>query len=372
MRAVRRRSTTKTPPVPAVRQFSVSHPHHSGNGAAIVSVPYSSTSSRGTHLRQIDESVFAPGPGTDPKLVSLSQLNLNGNEYGRASTYAPSVSTTGAGHGHDGDNTSRRGVSPEPPHIGNGTGGNGIGGTLSSQRRESAFKNGNGSNGLGVPLGYTKPSQGKGAGFLARIGSSRKKQSTEQLTPVSDASTESFNYEVEQRGPSYQHNYSTGAVSLARRFPALLTASDYYTSTRHQPNLAPPIASPSASHGGQLAPPPSGSHDATPEAHSPDTRSRASSEVEDDPYGGYEDDAEELNPTVFRGSRVYPPPRRESLSAGQVMGVDEGQGQPQLGVKVPTTRAGRHDSLPPSPKPDAEVPVSALSLSPPLCSRTSS
>lgn len=219
MRAVRRRSASKAPPVPVARQLSVSHPHHSGNGASVVSVPYASTSSRlGMPLRAIDESVFSPG-GQDTKLVSLSHLNLtttNNTEYGRASTYAPSISTTGAGHGHDMDDASRRGASPEPGYTGNG-----IGGTHSSQGRDPHSIKTAGNGVKAAPVGYTKPSaSSKGAGFLARISSRRTKQSgTEQLTPVSDlsqgmgASTESFNYEQESRGPAFAHDYATGAVT---------------------------------------------------------------------------------------------------------------------------------------------------------------
>lgn len=166
MRAVRRKSTSKPPPRLNVTQIT----HSTIPAPAPASVPYTSTAPR-----RIDESVFTSENGLT-KMISLSSVNLASGDR-----YAPSIiSTTGAGHGHAGSIAESQEYLEEkaPSFMGHG-----VGGTLSSQNRESAF------GGAQVPVGYTKPAPQRG--FLARIGSRKAKNGSREhfipVTPVSPA-----------------------------------------------------------------------------------------------------------------------------------------------------------------------------------------
>lgn len=97
---------------------------------------------------------------------------------------------------------------------------------------------------------------------------------------------------------------------------------------------------------------------------------------DDDPYGGIDDDESVREGTVlFRGSRSYPRDLSLELERGGP-GVEvappvvrrlpipptittPATGALPLPIPLPTSNYGpRHDSLPPSPKPDADAPVS--------------
>lgn len=115
---------------------------------------------------------------------------------------------------------------------------------------------------------------------------------------------------------------------------------------------------------------------------------------DEDPYGGIADDSgtEEGGEVLFRGSRSYPKNLNEQDLYGELFNGStpdrEHQGLPHTPVSIPqiniqapstksSTRAVRRlppapvrvvyndsrDSLPPSPKPDAEVPVGTISPS---------
>ena len=163
MRAVRRKSTTK-PPAPRLNVTQITH----STTPAPASIPYTATA---IAPRRIDESVFTSEDGLT-KMISLSSVNLAGGDR-----YAPSViSTTGAGHGHAGSvMDGEEYLDKVPSFIGHG-----VGGTLSSQHRESAFGDAQ------VPVGYNKPAAQRG--FLARIGSRKGNNGSREHIPVSPVS----------------------------------------------------------------------------------------------------------------------------------------------------------------------------------------
>ncbi|KAM0755737.1 hypothetical protein T439DRAFT_341384 [Meredithblackwellia eburnea MCA 4105] len=403
LRSVRKKTSTKEPPRLNVRQ--ITHPEMNLPVSPPASSPYHSIGPP----RKIDESVFAPGNGGDTKIMSLSNVHLGRNG---GTDYAPSfISTVNAGHGHshpdsiaespEDDFAPTRSASTSGPFMGNG-----VGGTLSSQRRGSAF-------GSMAAVGYTKPSTSKG--FLARIATRKNKNagaapySGAIAVPASPTSPESpyqGNPSLESYGmPSEQDSNSTirGASSDRERPPLPSVAS---SGSLGPPPPPPPKTMPGIKEPDHQEQSPEQGYYSPQQGNSPqipqnsngggdrngfvyedgdpsyrDTQYSVTSsaetgttETEEDPYDGIESDESVKEGTVlFRGSRTYSMDAgRRALIPVNPDGSLATQLPPQMIRPLPVpnghvrplpTPGGavrppdRHESLPPSPKPDADVPV---------------
>lgn len=119
--------------------------------------------------RVLDNSVFNSGGGGNTRIITASNIDLTGRE----SPYTSSISSSN-GHGSPKSNSplsaispSSAAVPPSSPSPSPRTQAYGIGESMSSQSRESAF------GGRG-PVGFNKPPTGA-KGFLARMSSKNKK-----------------------------------------------------------------------------------------------------------------------------------------------------------------------------------------------------
>lgn len=147
----------------------------------------------------------------------------------------------------------------------------------------------------------------------------------------------------------------------------------------------------------QAGPPPPPKIDPRDSTYSEEEGSLVSEEApeadDEDPYGGIADDSgtEEGGAVLFRGSRSYPKNLNEQELYGDHRNGSTPDRQnhgspntpvsiPQINIQAPSTKSSTRavrrlppapvrvvyndsrDSLPPSPKPDAEVPVSSFAL----------
>lgn len=175
MRAVRRTNTKKAAPSmpPAVSNYSYN----------------TQTAQSSLSLRPVDASVFAPGDGATKQVSLGANLRSANGSF----VYVPSViSSTGAGHGHDGyaetiEDGGRRGSQDTVSTIGPSRGGThpaaAIPGTITSQRvaspqpvpsQQQRQQSSGRTNGAAAPVGYTKPPQK--TGLFSRLGGGTKKK----------------------------------------------------------------------------------------------------------------------------------------------------------------------------------------------------
>ncbi|KAL8286258.1 hypothetical protein RQP46_004746 [Phenoliferia psychrophenolica] len=347
LRSVRKKPKEQQP-VARLTATQITHPH----------VPHHpAPASASTTPRQVDESVFATGRTGDTKLMSLSNVALGQPDY------APSViSSVGAGHGHpdsivesgDDDTT----VKSMHRQKSSPTLGAGLGGTISSQRRESAFQ------GAGVPSrtpGYQMPTAAKT--FLARISSRKVLKPQHNTSPYGQNGAAA----TAQVSPTESvDSYGPPDVALGPDIGITIHGVD------SRPRLST-VESVNSSLSPPPAPPPKS--DRRPSAY---TSSSATTTDDEGPYDGIEDDeAVEEGTVLFRGEmagspHAMVPAIKVQTDTGDrpiVMAPHTVQLIRPLPVPVdPATvirplpvpevgRPARHESLPPSPKPDAEVPI---------------
>ncbi|KAK4700314.1 hypothetical protein P7C70_g5934, partial [Phenoliferia sp. Uapishka_3] len=321
------------------------------NNTPLATIPASPPA---TVSRRIDDSVFQEkGPEGATKLMSLSSVALDAQ-----TAYAPSfVSTTGAGHGHESiaERPSEESNPPLPqsnmrlgPPIGLG---NGVGGTYSSQRADTKTPAQAGAKGFLARMGSRKVSGGKspyGQGISSAASAVNSNSAGDSHEPVDSRSGSTV-------------NLNDGRTNVPWNHPPTVSTSTSISSI-------PP------------SPPPKRTHDEEPNNRQSDyTRSSyiSSTEGEDSPYDGIEDGEEVQEGTVlFRGSRLISQEvGRQALLAPPLATIAQGQegdqeevlpppvGMPTSPARQPLprllepVRPARHDSLPPSPKPDADAPI---------------
>ncbi|KAK4054880.1 hypothetical protein OIV83_000804 [Microbotryomycetes sp. JL201] len=390
MRTVKRKDSMKAGPLPSARNMPSNGNQGSGGGSFFFQPPLASTTAKksgsasGSGLQPIDESVFSPDSDTTRQLsLSTSRLgvpapsivNRNGNM-----SYAPSiVSTTNAGHGHTdsqlevntvhsaSEHDPRASVSTEMPAAAASTAApiaadEGRRRTPSPRPSPQAMHSpqfasppaataelppsvpavGPDSPVSREPIGYTKPKKAsKGNGFLSRLSSGRKAKDlllrhSSKRGSGSRSSADTFAYSAEPPSP-------TG------------------TSAPGMPSLGAVVESPSG-----LPPPLPPKEDGQEETLAV-TTPHLSAQGQSDPndaYGGTSDhEAAALrrrgSNTSNSGASVTSSLRRGSAN-GSVTSLTKRKPVPAIEAHDLLAAGGRPDSLPPSPKPDAEVPIVGL------------
>ncbi|GAA5894318.1 hypothetical protein JCM5296_005136 [Sporobolomyces johnsonii] len=374
MRTVRRKTSPKAPTSPTPYPPPVASPKQSGISSA-------SYNSLRANLRPIDESVFSIS-NDQTKLMTLSNVQLERNSWApsAATSYAPSgyapsiVSTVRANDGHPNyssldlpgsrhDDASFRGPSPPPPPLPGSSSMNfGVGGTFRSQTRESAVTGNGGTDAAFAPVGYQKPTK---KGFLARIGTKNKKASESSGAALSPMAPSTAGASVESLG-------GTIVASSGRTTP---TPADQQRYSNNAVAGVPPLAP--VAEGPRYS---ASEDDTTPavppkEDLSPLVPVRgASATARADPYGGMDDSEVDeagahVGTVMFRGSQSFPAGLGDvaeesgDLKDEAAPGGVHGSSPPRrIPAPVATQRnpPPRHDSLPDSPKPDAEVPIDEL------------
>ncbi|BGP67094.1 hypothetical protein RTG_00488 [Rhodotorula toruloides ATCC 204091] len=357
LRAVRRRSGGNSAS-PRASQPSAGH----GNLGGLLSPPLSSSYTRKeSTLRPIDENVFNPDNNAETKLMSLSNVHLNPRDtyasYGATTSYAPSsayapsvVSTVRAADGHTAGHSaldlheeptnSFRPPSPPPQAE-----------AYPSRPQVAPVIPSNGAF-LAPPVGFTKPPSDK-RGFLARIGS-RKMSGGSGMSGILGGSGKMGKFFGVGNG---------GADAVGVTLPAAIPSYGNGT-LPGAPPLGPPVETLANSYDSPPVPP---KVFAGARPHSPDFEpvEAPAGVAEEDPYDGIDSSADtrpsEDGRVLFRGSRSYP----EGLDA-EAEGRTSDAMEPHDGAQYATEAAGlhqqrppRHESLPDSPKPDAEVPIDA-------------
>ncbi|BGP12621.1 hypothetical protein JCM10213_008758 [Rhodosporidiobolus nylandii] len=390
MRAVRRKSTQKAPPpAPSSRPSVTGQPSFS----SLVPAPLSSSSyhRKDSGLRPIDEAVFQPDAPYETQHLSLSNLHGGRGPYAVSSTYAAStayapsiVSTVRAADGHGpAYSTSDLATTEQyPPPVSSPGRGAGVGGTLSSQPRESAF----GGQGVPVALSYSRPEapQKKGS-FLSRIGTMRpsgKSNGSSLAATTAPDALAAQHAPASQVYPRASPPRPQAHVSSVAHSPAPApfgNGGGVPTGEPHrngvlpgQPPLAPVVERSEAT---PPLPPKENGRTGTPLTNYSRSSASTVSAASDDPYGGLDDseggENAEVGEVLFRGSQSYPRnlhvqagvrSRRPSLPLdGQA--VEQPASPPRrvpVPLSPPTKRQPRFHSLPDSPKPEAEVPVDEL------------
>ncbi|KAM0793218.1 hypothetical protein ACM66B_000685 [Microbotryomycetes sp. NB124-2] len=385
MRTVKRKDSVKNVPLPSARNISPNG-NQGGGGSFFFQPPLASTTAKrsgpvpGSSLQPIDESVFAPDSDTTRQL-SLSNSRLGvpapsviGGQNG--STYAPSiVSTTNAGHGHTDSQLEvntvqsvseydpRVSVATEVPANPPAAASVGSSGQPSASPRQSP-RTADAAQFVSPPqqavdlpppvpeiasdpivnrepVGYTKPKKAsKGSSFLSRLSSGRKAKDllmrhSSKRGQGQRGSTDTFAYSAEPPSPTRASNLGIPSLGVVAE----------------SSGLPPPL------------PPKEDGQEETLAVTTPNLSAHGQHSDHDDAYGGLSD--QEAGALRRRGSNasnsgasVTSQSLRRGSANGSVTSLTKRKPVPAIDAQeMLSATSGRPDSLPPSPKPDAEVPT---------------